>query len=220
MQFLKYFFTSIWLAFVLLQGISSIIGAIAHDLGIITTPQLHWMVRARNKGLQVSDSDYFKQLSSSFRLVRDRDLIPSGNHACSMDDKLIWNCGKEGGVLNEGAGAGYVQKEKVAPCSFGSQDVGIRSAVCYLDDDADRLVYFIVPSRSNNKIELVDGDKIFSFFAIFIKKQLSIYNKEVDVNGITVISVALDRTNSLCEWSREPCALGTTFIHQGATKHL
>ncbi|KAM2373141.1 hypothetical protein ACFX1X_047792 [Malus domestica] len=206
MQFLKYFFTSIWLAFVLLQGISSIIGAIAHDLGIITTPQLHWMVRARNKGLQVSDSDYFKQLSSSFRLVRDRDLIPSGNHACSMDDKLvvdgangIWNCGKEGGVLNEGAGAGYVQKEKVAPCSFGSQDVGI---------------------RSNNKIELVDGDKIFSFFAIFIKKQLSIYNKEVDVNGITVISVALDRTNSLCEWSREPCALGTTFIHQGATKHL
>ncbi|KAM1668358.1 hypothetical protein TB2_047217 [Malus domestica] len=198
MQFLKYFFTSIWLAFVLLQGISSIIGAIAHDLGIITTPQLHWMVRARNKGLQVSDSDYFKQLSSSFRLVRDRDLIPSGNHACSMDDKLVVD-GANGGVLNEGAGAGYVQKEKVAPCSFGSQDVGI---------------------RSNNKIELVDGDKIFSFFAIFIKKQLSIYNKEVDVNGITVISVALDRTNSLCEWSREPCALGTTFIHQGATKHL
>ncbi|KAM1012075.1 hypothetical protein EV2_048426 [Malus domestica] len=92
----------------------------------------------------------------------------------------IWNCGKEGGVLNEGVGAGYVQKEKVAPCSFGSQDVGI---------------------RSSDKIELVNGDKILSFFAIFIKEQLSILYKEVDVNGITVINVALDRTNSLCEWS-------------------
>ncbi|TQE11463.1 hypothetical protein C1H46_002838 [Malus baccata] len=53
----------------------------------------------------------------------------------------IRSCGKEGGVLNEGAGAGYVQKEKVAPCSFGSQDVGIRCAS--LDDDTDRLgIYF------------------------------------------------------------------------------
>ncbi|RXH70920.1 hypothetical protein DVH24_015542 [Malus domestica] len=52
-----------------------------------------------------------------------------------------------------------------------------------LDGDADRLVYFIVPSRSSNKIELVDGDKILSLFAIFIKEQLSILSKEIDVNG-------------------------------------
>ncbi|KAM0963851.1 hypothetical protein PS1_023229 [Malus domestica] len=153
------------------QGISSIIGAVAHDLGILTTPQLHWMVRARNKGLKVSDNDYFKQFSSSFRCLVD--LITSGTHPSDVDDKLIRNSGKEGaGVLNEGVGADHVQKEKVVPCSFGSQDVGIRCAS--LDGDADQLVYFIVPSRSSNKIELVDGDKILSLFAIFIKEQLSI----------------------------------------------
>ncbi|KAM1584264.1 hypothetical protein ACFX1Z_037263 [Malus domestica] len=188
------------------QGISSILGAVAHDLGILTTPQLHWMVRARNKGLKVSDIDYFKQLSSSFRCLVD--LIPGGIHPSDVDDKLVVdgangvggeklellktmlnglvietrNSGKGGGgVLNEGVGADYVQKEKVVPCSFGPQDVGIRCAS--LDGDADRLVYFIVPSRSSNKIELVDGDKILSLFAIFIKEQLSILSKEIDVNG-------------------------------------
>lgn len=42
------------------------------------------------------------------------------------------------------------------------------------DGDADRLVYFSVPSESSNKINLVDGDKILSLFAIFIKEQLTI----------------------------------------------
>lgn len=47
-----------------------------------------------------------------------------------------------------------------------------------MDGDADRLVYFIVPSKSGNNIELVDGDKILSLFALFIKEQLSILKKE------------------------------------------
>lgn len=37
------------------------------------------------------------------------------------------NSGKEGeGILNEKCGADYVQKEKVVPCGFGSDDVGVR----------------------------------------------------------------------------------------------
>ncbi|PQQ13041.1 phosphoacetylglucosamine mutase isoform X1 [Prunus yedoensis var. nudiflora] len=152
------------------QGIGSIIGAVALDMGILTTPQLHWMVRARNGGMKASETDYFKQLSSSFRCLVD--LSPSGTHANNVDDKLVVdgangvggekleilktmlnglaievrNSGKEGGVLNEGVGADYVQKEKVVPFSFGSQDVGLRCAS--LDGDADRLVYFIVPSTT------------------------------------------------------------------------
>jgi phosphoacetylglucosamine mutase len=47
-----------------------------------------------------------------------------------------------------------------------------------LDGDADRLVYFSVPSESCNKIDLVDGDKILSLFAIFIKEQLNTFSKE------------------------------------------
>ncbi|XP_034705109.1 phosphoacetylglucosamine mutase-like isoform X1 [Vitis riparia] len=179
------------------QGVSSIVGAIALDMGVLTTPQLHWMVRARNKSMKASEVDYFEQISSSFRCLMD--LIPEGSKINEMDDKLIVdgangvggeklaglkkmfnslvidvrNSGKEGGVLNEGVGADYVQKEKVVPCGFGPSDVGLRCAS--LDGDADRLVYFLVLPKDNN-IDLVDGDKILSLFALFMKEQLAILN--------------------------------------------
>ena len=38
----------------------------------------------------------------------------------------VRNSGKGGGLLNDGVGADYVQKEKVVPRGFGSNDVGIR----------------------------------------------------------------------------------------------
>jgi len=64
-----------------------------------------------------------------------------------------------------------VQKEKVLPVGFGFKDVGMRCAS--LDGDADRLVYFYIPSDSSEKVELLDGDKILSLFALFIKEQLN-----------------------------------------------
>ena len=83
------------------------------------------------------------------------DLIPEGSKISVMNDKLIVdgangvggeklaglekmfnglaidvrNSGKEGGVLNEGVGADYVQKEKVVPFGFGPNDAGLRFAI-------------------------------------------------------------------------------------------
>ncbi|KAJ7944641.1 Phosphoacetylglucosamine mutase [Quillaja saponaria] len=182
------------------EGITSIVGAVAIDMGILTTPQLHWMVHARNKALGALEHDYFEQLSSSFRCLMD--LIPMGSKSKEPNNNLVVdgangvggvklqilekllnslvievrNTGKDGGVLNEGVGADYVQKEKVVPRSFGSNDVGKRCVS--LDGDADRLVYFSVPPGSSTKIDLVDGDKILSLFALFIKEQLSILNEK------------------------------------------
>ncbi|KGN66058.1 phosphoacetylglucosamine mutase [Cucumis sativus] len=180
------------------HGIASIIGVVAHDLGILTTPQLHWMVHVRNKGLKGSELDYFHELSSSFRCLLnskpnnselklkdwDNQLVVDGANGVGgqkleiLKEMLnglaieIRNSGKGEGVLNEGVGADFVQKEKIVPLGIGSQDVGIRCAS--FDGDADRLVYFTVPSESSNRINLVDGDKILSLFAIFIKEQLTI----------------------------------------------
>ncbi|MCL7046305.1 hypothetical protein MKW94_015059 [Papaver nudicaule] len=182
------------------QGITSVVGALATGMGILTTPQLHWMVRYRNKGKSSLESDYFKQISNSFRCLMD--YIPREMIASEMDELIVdgangvggeklevvkktlsglviqvRNSGKEGeGVLNQGVGADFVQKEKIVPSGFGQIDVGKRCAS--LDGDADRLVYFHVLLGSNNKIELVDGDKILSLFALYIKQQLIILNKE------------------------------------------
>ncbi|XP_076935167.1 phosphoacetylglucosamine mutase-like [Bidens hawaiensis] len=185
------------------QGIGSVIGAVATDLGIVTTPQLHWMVRARNKNIRGSEIDYFDQLATSFRCLID--LIPKksgeNDHTigklivdCSngvggeklqlLKEKLNWldleirNSGKEGGILNEGVGADYVQKEKVSPQGLGPSDVGVRCAS--LDGDADRIVYFTIIPNVNNKINLIDGDKMLSLFALFIKEQLNILTDKTE----------------------------------------
>lgn len=182
-----------------LQGINAIVGARAVDMGILTTPQLHWMVRSKNKGVMASESYYFRQLIGSFR--RMLELVPKGKGGDEVAKKLIVdgangiggvkleqikvelsgidisvrNSGKEGeGILNHMCGADFVQKERVTPHGFNPEDVGVRCAS--LDGDADRLVYFRLSSASDNRVDLVDGDKILSLFALFIREQLDIVN--------------------------------------------
>ncbi|WVZ72810.1 hypothetical protein U9M48_021212 [Paspalum notatum var. saurae] len=186
-----------------LQGINAIIGARAIDMGILTTPQLHWMVRSKNKGIKASESDYFTQLIDSFR--RMLELVPKGKGGDEFTKKLfvdgangigglkleqikaelsdldviVRNSGKEGeGILNHMCGADFVQKERVTPHGFSPEDVGVRCAS--LDGDADRLVYFHVSSASDNRVDLVDGDKILSLFALFIREQLDFINNNGD----------------------------------------
>ncbi|KAL7149956.1 hypothetical protein ABFS83_05G076900 [Erythranthe nasuta] len=184
------------------QGITCITGATATDMGILTTPQLHWMVRAKNKGVEASEHHYYDQIVTSFSYLMDN--IPRENSSKDVNDKLIVD-GADGvggekleklksslkyltidvrnygdGVLNEGVGADYVQKEKVVPRGFGPSDAGIRCAS--LDGDADRLVYFSVLSNSN-KIDLVDGDKILSLFALFLKEQLRILDDKANTSS-------------------------------------
>ncbi|KAG2300238.1 hypothetical protein Bca52824_036710 [Brassica carinata] len=167
-------------------SVSSVLGCVAVDKGVLTTPQLHWMVRAKNRGVKATESDYFESLSTSFKCLID--LIPVEKIERRRSSKLVLdgangvggqkmevlrgylsnldveirNTGRDGGVLNEGVGADFVQKEKVVPLGF--------------DGDADRLVYFYVLSSescSGDKVELLGGDKILSLFALFIKEQLN-----------------------------------------------
>ncbi|RRT70593.1 hypothetical protein B296_00036305, partial [Ensete ventricosum] len=108
-------------------------------------------------------------------------------------DISVKNTGKKGeGVLNENCGADYVQKEKVVPSGFGPEDVGIRCAS--LDGDADRLVYFLIPSASSVNIDLIDGDKILSLFAVFIKEQLDVLYKDSDSNNKPPVRLGIVQT--------------------------
>ncbi|KAL2614162.1 hypothetical protein R1flu_025854 [Riccia fluitans] len=177
------------------KGIEAVQGVIAEDKGILTTPQLHWMVRATNKGSVGSESDYFDTLSRAFRLLLD--LGPSGVSEkgtlivdCSNGvgagkltylqetlkdlDMEIRNAGRDGEVLNYLVGADFVQKEKVLPQNFdATRDLGRRCVS--IDGDADRLVYFYTGQSVNESkpvLHLLDGDKIMALFASFIADQL------------------------------------------------
>ncbi|XP_074317816.1 phosphoacetylglucosamine mutase [Silene latifolia] len=235
------------------EGISSIIGAVSHDMGIVTTPQLHWMVRARNMGLKSTEHDYFQQLLQSYRCLLD--LIPDGNKTNKTDrlndkvlvdgangvggDKLeifseicdgllveVRNSSKGEGILNELVGADFVQKEKVLPVGFGPNDAGKRCAS--FDGDADRLVYFLVQPGSS-RIELVDGDKILSLFALFIKDQLSVIKDEGKAHnsyqarlGIVQTAYANGASTSFLKNLGLDVALtptGVKFLHEKALEY-
>ncbi|CAF1697760.1 unnamed protein product [Brassica napus] len=172
-------------------GVSSVSGCVAVNKGVLTTPQLHWMVRAKNKGLNATEKDYFESLTTSFKCLIDlipnklesSKLVLDGTNGVGGEkmevlkgylsnlDIEIRNTGRDGGVLNESVGADFVQKEKVVPLGFGVNDVGVRCVS--FDGDADRLVYFYL-SSGEKKIELLDGDKILSLFALFVKEQLNV----------------------------------------------
>ncbi|PKA60421.1 Phosphoacetylglucosamine mutase [Apostasia shenzhenica] len=200
------------------QGIKAIIGVVPLDMGIVTTPQLHWMVWRKNKGLNALELDYFMQLSESFRCLIE--MVPEGITKQNFDLRLIVdgangvggmkleqlkelltgqeiqvrNACKQGlGVLNERVGADYVQKEKVAPCGFGPNDIGLRCAS--FDGDADRLVYFRISRVNINSVDLVDGDKILSLFALFIKEQLHMLNSGIkDLKNALPASLGIVQT--------------------------
>ncbi|KAJ9556064.1 hypothetical protein OSB04_010678 [Centaurea solstitialis] len=94
--------------------------------------------------------------------------------------KLIVDCangvgGQKLQVLKEKLNGLHLEIRNSGESGVLNEAVGADKVVCAsLDGDADRLVYFTVLSNGNNKINLVDGDKILSLFALFIKDQLSI----------------------------------------------
>ncbi|CAH8380966.1 unnamed protein product [Eruca vesicaria subsp. sativa] len=192
-------------------GVSSVLGCVAVDFGVLTTPQLHWMVRAKNRGLRASESDYFESLTASFKCLIGLIPVSAKNSATLLLDGAngvggmkmevlrgflsgldveIRNTGRDGGVLNESVGADFVQKEKVVPLGFGDKDVGVRCVS--FDGDADRLVYFYIPENScgGDKVELLDGDKILSLFALFIKEQLKSLGDEGKETRLGVVQTA------------------------------
>lgn len=186
-----------------LRGVEAVRGVEAQDMGILTTPQLHWMVRCINKRAPATESDYFRTLSRAFSTLSD--LRPSGLGECTTHEDLIVdaangvgagkllelqkitpslrvqvrNSGFEGeGLLNDGVGADFVQKEKVRPRGFESSSDNSKRCAS-LDGDADRLVYFYIsPIEQNDAIsaslQLLDGDKIATLFAFYIMDQLQI----------------------------------------------
>lgn len=230
------------------QGVEAVSGVTAMVAGILTTPQLHWMVRATNRGLEACESDYFIQLSNGFRhlcemkppcqgfgnsCTSSKGLIVDGANGVGASKLLqlqnltpdlcldIRNSGQEGeGVLNEHVGADFVQKEKAFPRGFGNlSELGRRCAS--LDGDADRIVFFYSKQSEGGAVErlhLLDGDKILTLFAIFIRQQLQDLCQYDESKESSAISVEPTKVGAY-----GPVKLGvvqTAYANGASTKFL
>ncbi|XP_031847021.1 phosphoglucomutase 3-like protein nst [Nomia melanderi] len=171
-------------------GIQSIPGGIVKDFGIVTTPQLHYLVACTNTNNKYGNPTlhgYYEKLSKSFKHIR-QDKINNGRYVAELSLDAangvgamatkefqkylgttlkihLYNDGN--GELNYMCGADYVKVKQVPPINF-NLTTNVRSVS--IDGDADRIVYFYLDE--NNKFHLLDGDRIATLIAGYFKELL------------------------------------------------
>jgi phosphoacetylglucosamine mutase len=172
----------------LLVSGAELAGAECNDYGVLTTPQLHYIVRCVNSGGRygaATEDGYYDKLSSAFhQMVPECPESPSlvkvdaanGVGGASMRKVMggvrgewlkveIYN--DSSGILNDQCGADFVKSGQKAP--KGVEFLAGDRCVSF-DGDADRIVYFW--KNQGGKFQLLDGDKIASLAALFVHEQL------------------------------------------------
>lgn len=172
-----------------LAGIKALNGNIT-DLGLVTTPQLHYVVVCTNTDGAYGDptlQGYYSKLTAVFKSIRGTE-INNGKYISGVQldaangvgaiaakefrrylenvlDIKLFNDGS--GDLNHMCGADYVKVQQTLPLNIPS-DKSVRCVS--IDGDADRVVYFYVDE--NNKFHLLDGDRIATLVAAYFKELL------------------------------------------------
>ncbi|KAM9468255.1 phosphoacetylglucosamine mutase-like [Clarias gariepinus] len=174
-----------------LDGVSSLEGH-SQDFGLVTTPQLHYMVLCRNTNGgygTATTQGYYEKLSKAFieltknaakRTDDQKRLLVDGANGIGalkmreMDAFLkselqveLFNDGSSG-RLNHQCGADYVKVQQKAPQGM-HMDPGQRC--CSFDGDADRIVYYYTDSAGH--FHLLDGDKIATLISTYLKELLT-----------------------------------------------
>jgi len=169
------------------DGVNALMGTVK-DFGLLTTPQLHYMVACYNNGqLDVSEDDYYKQFATAFKdLIKNMPVSSPVTVDCAhgigapklrklgdslgaaIIDIVVHNEGSGTGRLNEKCGADYVKVQQKAPIGLMMEPF---SRYGSFDGDADRLVYYTLDSDCS--FILLDGDKIAALFAGYIKELLT-----------------------------------------------
>ncbi|KAI6660035.1 Phosphoacetylglucosamine mutase [Oopsacas minuta] len=232
----------------LLEGAKAV-GAHVEDLGVLTTPQLHYAVRYSNLNSKSSSlQGYMENIVTAFRKLVE--LNPKGSdvkidpikvdcangvgaihlkHLAEMLSPLaeyrIYNDGTEG-VLNEGCGAEHVKSLQVYPIGL---DAAPNEHCCSLDGDADRIMFFYNNGETSGHAEgdgfkLLDGDRMASLLAGFIHN--FVLEAELDKElSMTVIQTAYANGNSTSYLTGQlklqvMCtSTGVKYLHAKALEH-
>ncbi|GAX77665.1 hypothetical protein CEUSTIGMA_g5108.t1 [Chlamydomonas eustigma] len=224
------------------------LGVQHQDVGFVTTPMMHFVVHQWNSPCRPASTHeaqetYFETLIGAFeQLVEGLPRPPDGgqllidcangvgaHHLVKVQQRL-WSAGLQmvlfntgDGQLNMECGADHVQKERVAPTGF--PELKPYSRCCSVDGDADRLVYFTVAGSTSEgtTMLLLDGDKIASLTAAFIKDLLKQLPDSVgsDIKvGVIQTAYANGASTSYVKeqllLSVECTPTGVKYLHQAA----
>ncbi|KAF1759563.1 hypothetical protein GCK72_016030 [Caenorhabditis remanei] len=169
------------------------------DVGIVTTPMLHYTVKSFNEPdfAEPTNQGYYRAISSAFRELYGITQEPEGSRYqphvivdCANGvgaprlrefiehiprDMLEIELRNERGELNHDCGADFVKISQKMPTEFGNSEEGKEGKCVSFDGDADRILYFRgkgAESGDSECVELFDGDRIAVLFAMYLKEQL------------------------------------------------
>ncbi|KAL2082573.1 hypothetical protein ACEWY4_022391 [Coilia grayii] len=169
------------------DGVSALAG-LCQDFGLVTTPQLHYLVCCQNTQGRygaISVEGYYKKLSTAFIKLTENApvgqplLVDGANgigalHLKALQPYLqghlevkVTNDGSTG-KLNHLCGADYVKVQQAAPQGL---EMGVGQRCCSFDGDGDRIVYYYNDDKGH--FHLLDGDKIATLVSTFVKELLT-----------------------------------------------
>ncbi|KAM8777966.1 phosphoacetylglucosamine mutase isoform 2-T4 [Rhynchonycteris naso] len=173
-----------------IDGIT-VLGGQFHDYGLLTTPQLHYMVYCRNTNGQYGKATvegYYQKLSKAFAELTKQAFCSGDEHRslkvdcangigalklremqCYFSEGLsvqLFNVGTKG-KLNHLCGADFVKSHQKPPQGM---EMKSNERCCSFDGDADRIVYYYYDADGH--FHLIDGDKIATLISSFLKELL------------------------------------------------
>ncbi|KAM6184721.1 phosphoacetylglucosamine mutase [Rhynchocyon petersi] len=169
----------------------TVLGGQFYDYGLVTTPQLHYMVYCRNTsgqyGKATVEGYYQKHAKAFVELTKQASCTGDELRTLKVDCangigalKLremehyfsqglsvhLFNDGTKG-KLNHLCGADFVKSHQKPP---EGMEMKPNERCCSFDGDADRIVYYY--RDVNSHFHLIDGDKIATLISSFLKELL------------------------------------------------
>ncbi|XP_027711525.1 phosphoacetylglucosamine mutase isoform X1 [Vombatus ursinus] len=216
-----------------IDGVTAL-GGQYHDFGLVTTPQLHYLVCCQNTNGQYGKATiegYYQKLSKAF-VDLTKQTFSSGhkNRALKIDCasgvgalKLkemegylpqelslhIFNDGTKG-KLNDLCGADYVKTHQKPPKGL---EIKPNERCCSFDGDADRIVYYY--NDADGHFHLIDGDKIATLISSFLKELLLEVGENLKIGVVQTAYANGSSTQYLEEIMKVP-----VYCTKTGVKHL
>ncbi|KAF6115473.1 phosphoglucomutase 3 [Phyllostomus discolor] len=221
------------LAHSVIDGIT-VLGGQFHDYGLLTTPQLHYMVYCRNTSGQYGKATidgYYQKLSAAFaELTKQAPRSGDGFRSLKVDcangigalklgemerylsqglSLQLFNVGTEG-RLNHLCGADFVKSYQKPPQGM---EMKSNERCCSFDGDADRIVYYYYDADGH--FHLIDGDKIAALISSFLKELLLEIGENLNIGVVQTAYANGSSTRFLEEVMKVP-----VYCTKTGVKHL
>lgn len=211
-----------------------VLGGHFHDYGLLTTPQLHYMVCCQNTNGQYGKATlegYYQKLSKAF-LELTKQVFSNGDEHRSLkvdcangigalklkemeqyiSQQLsveLFNDGTKG-KLNHLCGADFVKSHQKPPQGM---EIKPNERCCSFDGDADRILYYY--HDTDGHFHLIDGDKIATLISSFLKELLLEIGESLNIGVVQTAYANGSATRYLEEVVKVP-----VYCTKTGVKHL